>query len=62
MLSLGCLVAYGRLLPALLPFLNPPGVNWTGHVSGFAGGLIAAWVVQRPHRPLRCCGEWAAVG
>jgi len=51
MLSLGCLVAYGGLLPALLPFLNPPGVSWIGHVSGFAGGLIAAWVVQRPPSP-----------
>ena len=50
-LSLGCLVAYGGLLPALLPFLNPPGVSWIGHISGFVGGLIAAWAVQRPTTP-----------
>ena len=50
-LSLGCLLAYGGLLPALLPFLNPPGVSWIGHISGFAGGLIAAWAVHRSPSP-----------
>ena len=50
-LSLGCLLAYGGLLPALLPFLNPPGVSWIGHLSGFVGGLIAAVAVQRRPSP-----------
>jgi len=39
---------YGGLLPALVPFLSPAGVSWIGHASGFAGGLLAAWAVQRP--------------
>lgn len=47
LLSLGCLFTYGGVLPALLPFASPPGVSWIGHVSGFAGGLLAAWSVQR---------------
>jgi hypothetical protein len=25
----------------------PAGVSWIGHASGFAGGLLAAWAVQR---------------
>ncbi|CAK28086.1 Uncharacterized conserved membrane protein [Synechococcus sp. RCC307] len=50
-LSVGCLLAYGGLLPALLPFLNPPGVSWIGHLSGFVGGLIAAVAVQRRPSP-----------
>ena len=47
LLSLLCLVSYGGVLPSLLPLFSPPGVSWIGHVSGFAGGLLAAWVVQR---------------
>jgi membrane associated rhomboid family serine protease len=30
------------MLPALVPFLSPPGVSWIGHASGFAGGLLAS--------------------
>ena len=48
LLSVGCLLMYGGLLPALVPFLSPVGVSWIGHASGFAGGLLAAWAVQRP--------------
>ncbi len=47
LLSFGCLLAYGGLLPALLPFLSPPGVSWIGHFAGFAGGLLAALAVFR---------------
>ena len=47
LLSVGCLMMYGGLLPALVPFLSPPGVSWIGHASGFAGGVLAAWAVQR---------------
>jgi membrane associated rhomboid family serine protease len=46
-LSFGCLMAYGGLLPALLPFLSPPGVSWMGHAAGFAGGLLAAGAIYR---------------
>jgi len=46
-LSLGALVAYGGLLPSLLPFLSPPGVSWIGHASGFLGGLLAALAIHR---------------
>jgi membrane associated rhomboid family serine protease len=46
-LSTGCLLAYGGLLPALLPFLSPPGVSWIGHASGFVSGLLAALAVFR---------------
>ena len=47
LLSVICLIAYGGVLPSLLPFFVPTGVSWIGHVSGFAGGLLAAWAVQR---------------
>ena len=46
-LSFGSLMAYGGLLPALMPFLSPPGVSWIGHAAGFVGGLLAAWGVYR---------------
>jgi membrane associated rhomboid family serine protease len=46
-LSLFALVAYGGLLPTLLPFLSPPGVSWIGHVSGFLGGVLAALAIHR---------------
>ena len=47
LLSLSCALLYGGLLPSLLPFLSPAGVSWIGHVSGFAGGALAAWVMAR---------------
>ncbi len=46
-LSMFALVAYGGLLPTLLPFLSPPGVSWIGHVSGFLGGVLAALAIHR---------------
>ena len=46
-LSVVCLITYGSVLPSLLPFFSPAGVSWIGHVSGFAGGLLAAWAVHR---------------
>jgi membrane associated rhomboid family serine protease len=46
-LSAFCLVAYGGVLPSLLPFLSPPGVSWIGHVSGFLGGVLAALAIHR---------------
>lgn len=47
LLSLGCLLAYGGMLPTLLPFLSPAGVSWIGHASGFAGGVLAALAIHR---------------
>ncbi len=47
LLSLFALLSYGALLPSLLPFLSPPGVSWIGHLSGFAGGVLAAFAVHR---------------
>jgi membrane associated rhomboid family serine protease len=46
-LSLACLLLYGGLLPALLPFFSPAGVSWIGHVSGFLGGVLAALAIHR---------------
>lgn len=47
LLSVFALLSYGALLPSLLPFLSPPGVSWIGHLSGFAGGVLAAFAVHR---------------
>ncbi len=41
------LVSYGGVLPSLLPIFSPAGVSWIGHVSGFAGGVLAALAVAR---------------
>lgn len=47
LLSLFSLVSYGGFLPGLLPFFTPAGVSWIGHVSGFAGGVLAALAIYR---------------
>ncbi|MEB3332115.1 MAG: rhomboid family intramembrane serine protease [Synechococcaceae cyanobacterium] len=52
LLSLLALWIYGGLLPNLLPLASPPGVSWIGHVSGFAGGLLAARAMHRRPRLL----------
>ena len=36
---------------SLIPLFSPAGVSWIGHASGFAGGLLAAWAVQRGPEP-----------
>jgi membrane associated rhomboid family serine protease len=46
-LSLLALVAYGGVLPSLIPVFSPAGVSWIGHLSGFAGGVLAALAVFR---------------
>ena len=51
LLSVLCLVAYGGVLPSLIPLFSPAGVSWIGHASGFAGGVLAAWVLQRSSQP-----------
>jgi membrane associated rhomboid family serine protease len=50
-LSLLALVAFGGMLPALLPFLSPAGVSWIGHASGFVGGMLAALAIHREATP-----------
>lgn len=47
LLSTGCLVVYGGALTGLVPLFTPAGVSWIGHLSGFCGGLLAAWAVHR---------------
>lgn len=44
-LGLLVLAFYGGLLWGLLP---RPGISWTGHLFGLAGGVLAAWVIHRP--------------
>ena len=46
LLSLLALVCFGGVLPTLLPMFSPVGVSWIGHVSGFAGGALAARMAQ----------------
>jgi membrane associated rhomboid family serine protease len=46
-LSLLTLLTYGGVLPSLIPVLSPAGVSWIGHLSGFAGGVLAALAVFR---------------
>lgn len=38
------LLVYGGVLWGLLP---RPGVSWTGHLFGAAGGVLAAWLLHR---------------
>ena len=46
-LSVGCLLLYGSLLPSLIPAFSAAGVSWIGHASGFVGGLLAAVAMYR---------------
>jgi len=50
-LSMLAVVAFGGMLPALLPFLSPAGVSWIGHASGFVGGMLAALAIHREATP-----------
>ncbi|MEX1324937.1 MAG: rhomboid family intramembrane serine protease [Synechococcaceae cyanobacterium] len=47
LLSLVCLFSYGAVLPSLIPLFSPAGVSWIGHLSGFLGGVLAAFAVYR---------------
>jgi membrane associated rhomboid family serine protease len=44
LLSLSLLVFYGWLLFGLLPF--QPGVSWLGHLFGFLGGALSAYLLR----------------
>ncbi len=36
-------VLYGSILWGVLP--NQPGISWEGHLFGFLGGVVAAWLL-----------------
>jgi membrane associated rhomboid family serine protease len=41
----GVAIAYGYLLPGVLP--GQEGISWQGHASGVVGGVFAAWLFRR---------------
>jgi len=41
----GVALAYGYLLPGVLP--GQEGISWQGHLSGVVGGVLAAWLFRR---------------
>ncbi len=41
----GVAIAYGYLLPGVLP--GQEGISWQGHASGVVGGVLAAWLFRR---------------
>ena len=42
------IIFYGSFLWGVLP--NQPGVSWEGHLFGFLGGCLAAWLLTRQAR------------
>jgi membrane associated rhomboid family serine protease len=40
---------YWTILSVALP--GTPGISWIGHLSGLAGGVIAAWLLRTPRSP-----------
>ena len=39
---------YGGIILGTLPFFNAPNVSWEGHLFGFLGGALAAWLLSQP--------------
>ncbi len=39
---------YGGIILGTLPFFNAPNVSWEGHLFGFLGGALAAWLLAKP--------------
>ncbi len=39
---------YGGIILGTLPFFNAPNVSWEGHLFGFIGGAVAAWLLAKP--------------
>lgn len=48
LLSLVSLAAWGGMVFGVLP--GQPGISWEGHLFGFIGGAIAAWLLARHGR------------
>ncbi|MEM6448861.1 MAG: rhomboid family intramembrane serine protease [Cyanobacteria bacterium P01_D01_bin.105] len=45
--SLLVTVLYGGLILGTVPFLTAPNVSWEGHLFGFLGGVLAAWLLSK---------------
>ena len=45
--SLLVTVLYGSLILGTVPFLTAPNVSWEGHLFGFLGGVLAAWILSK---------------
>lgn len=41
---------YGGIILGTLPFFNAPNVSWEGHLFGFLGGALAAWLLSQPSK------------
>ena len=49
-------VLYGGIIWGVLP--NQPGISWEGHLFGFLGGVVAAWLLAERSGgkfPRTCC-------
>jgi len=46
LLAVIALILYGGILMGALP--GQPGVSWQGHLFGFAGGILAAYLLASP--------------
>ncbi|MDJ0687093.1 MAG: rhomboid family intramembrane serine protease [Xenococcaceae cyanobacterium MO_188.B32] len=44
-LSIVVFVLYGGFVWGILP--SQPGISWQGHLFGFLGGIIAAWMIAK---------------
>lgn len=45
LLSIIVFALYGGLVWGVLP--SQPGISWEGHLFGFLGGVIAAWIIAK---------------
>ena len=44
-ISLGVMFTYGSMLWGLLP--TDQRISWDGHIAGFVGGILTAWLARR---------------
>ena len=51
LLSIIVFIFYGGLVWGVLP--SQPGVSWQGHLFGFAGGVVAAWMIAKEKKYYR---------